>query len=213
MSDDTTEPDTTEPTEAAEPTTPAESADEVESTTTGAPAAAPAAERRGVFVPRWLAILIGLVLAVGLVGGAGFWLGRETADGDGRREASERTFEPGDAPTAPSAPRIPDLPDNPGAPQPQGRQLLGVAIEAADGGGVTVVRVASGSPADDAGLEVGDVITEVDGESVDGPADFVLAIRSNDPGDEITITYERDGATTTETVRLEDLSSDPGSAS
>ena len=40
------------------------------------------APRKGIFVPRWLAILLGLVVAVGLVGGGGFALGRSTADDD-----------------------------------------------------------------------------------------------------------------------------------
>lgn len=172
---------------------------------------APGAERPGVFVPKWLAILIGLVVAVGLVGGAGFWLGRETGDDDGdRTEAAERTLEPRQGPSAPGVPNLPDLPNPPQTPQ--GRQLLGVAVEEADNG-AAVARVASGSPADDAGLEVGDVITEVDGDSVSSAVELVAAIRSHDPGDEISITYERDGETTTVQVTLADLSSDGGSAS
>ena len=47
--------------------------------------------------------------------------------------------------------------------------------------------------ADDAGLEADDVILEVDGEAVGTPGELVAAIRSLDPGDEVTITYERDG--------------------
>ncbi|HUV11422.1 MAG TPA: PDZ domain-containing protein, partial [Acidimicrobiia bacterium] len=149
-----------------------------------------------------------------LVGGAGFWLGRETGDDDGdRTEAAERTLEPRQGPSAPGVPNLPNLPDLPNPPQtPQGRQLLGVAVEEADNG-AAVARVASGSPADDAGLEVGDVITEVDGDSVSSAVELVAAIRSHDPGDEISITYERDGETTTVQVTLADLSSDGGSAS
>lgn len=172
---------------------------------------APGAERPGVFVPRWLAILLGIVVAVGLVGGGGFWLGRETADDDGpRSEETARPFEPRQVPSTPNTPDFPDIPDLPQAPQ--GRQLLGIAVEDADDG-ATVVRVTSGSPADDAGLEVGDVITEIDGEAVSGAADVVAAVRSNDAGDEITVTYERDGEAETVRVTLADLSSDSGSAS
>lgn len=207
MSDET--PESTDAAPAEEPTEPAAPA---ATTADAGPAASPApdAERRGVFVPRWLATLLGIVLAVGLVGGGGFWLGRETADDDGpRSEASTRPVEPRPVPSAPS----PDLPEIPNVPQaPQGRQLLGVAVEDA-GNGATVARVTSGSPADDAGLEVGDVITEIDGDAVSGAADVVAAVRSHDPGDEVMIAYERDGETTTVRVTLADLSSDNGSTS
>ena len=171
------------------------------------------ADRRGVFVPRWLAILLGLVVAVGLVGGGGFWLGRETGDNEGhgdRRESSQQTDEPREIPSAPQTPNRPSLPDLPQAPP--GRQLLGVAVEQADNG-AGVVRVASGSPASDAGLEVGDVITEIDGQAVDGPTALVAAIRSHQAGDEISVTYERNGQATTVKVTLADVSTDGGSAS
>lgn len=206
MSDETPESPDAAPEE--EPTEQVAAATTADAGSAGSPA--PDAERRGVFVPRWLAILLGIVVAVGLVGGGGFWLGRETADDDGpRSEASTRPVEPGPGPSAPR----PDLPQIPNVPQaPQGRQLLGVAVEDADDG-ATVVRVASGTPADDAGLEVGDVITEIDGDAVSGAVDVVAAVRSHDPGDEITITYERDGETTTVRVTLADLSSDSGSTS
>ncbi len=220
MSDETAESETPE-SETPAPETPESETPAPEDPTqpveTPAPAttggAAPG-ERRGVFVPRWLAILIGLVVAVGLVGGGGFWLGRETADDDGRGgNRSERPYEAPPMPNMPDAPNMPDTPDIPDAPQaPQGRQLLGVAVEPADNG-AAVARVASGSPADDAGLEVGDVITEVDGETITGPVDLVTIIRSFEDGDEISITYERDGETTTVQVTLADLSSDDGSAS
>ena len=208
MSDETPDaerPATDESTEPVDAATESDAAAE----SPDAESEAPRAERPGVFVPKWLAILIGLVVAVGLVGGAGFWLGRETGDGD-RTEAAERTVEPRQGPSAPGVPNLPDLPNPPQTSQ--GRQLLGVAVEEADNG-AAVARVASGSPADDAGLEVGDVITEVDGDSVSSAVDLVAAIRSHDPGDEISITYERDGETTTVQVTLADLSSDGGSAS
>ena len=205
MADET--PDSEVP--AAEEATEPVDANETE-TKTETPNEAPA-ERPGVFVPKWLAILIGLVVAVGLVGGAGFWLGRETGDDDGdRTEVAERPVEPRQVPSAPGVPNLPDLPNPPQTPQ--GRQLLGVAVEEADNG-AAVVRVASGSPADDAGLEVGDVITEVDGDSVSSAVDLVASIRSHDPGDEISITFERDGETETVQVTLADLSSGGGSAS
>ena len=208
MADETPDP------EASAPDAPASAADgptEPVDTPSDAPTAStgpPTGDRPGVFVPRWLAVLVGLVLVVGLIGGAGFWLGRETADDDGPRgEQAARPFEPRQVPSTPPVPSEPRTPDIPNLPQtPQGRQLLGVAVEDGDGG-ATVVRVTGGSPADDAGLEVGDVITEVDGDAIEGAADLVAAIRSHESGDEIRITYERDGESTTVPVTLADVSS------
>jgi putative serine protease PepD len=68
--------------------------------------------------------------------------------------------------------------------------------------GAVVAGVESGSPADDAGLEEGDVITEVDGEAVRDPAALTSAIRSHAPGDRVTLGVTRDGDETTVDVTL-----------
>ena len=59
--------------------------------------------------------------------------------------------------------------------------------------GAYVTGVESGSAADAAGIEVGDIITAVDGEEIEGASDLQLAIRSHDPGDTVTITVNRNG--------------------
>jgi putative serine protease PepD len=46
-------------------------------------------------------------------------------------------------------------------------------------------------PADRAGLEPGDVITEVDGQPVASFEEFVVEIRTRRPGDTVTLTVER----------------------
>ncbi len=68
--------------------------------------------------------------------------------------------------------------------------FLGIATEAAPSGqsGARVARVAADSPAADAGLQVGDVVTAVDGAAVADPAALVSAVRSHQPGDQITVT-------------------------
>ncbi|HEX6937325.1 MAG TPA: trypsin-like peptidase domain-containing protein [Actinomycetes bacterium] len=48
-------------------------------------------------------------------------------------------------------------------------------------------------PADQAGLEPGDVIVAIDGEAVEGSAELIVAIRSHRPGDTITLTVRRGG--------------------
>ena len=82
--------------------------------------------------------------------------------------------------------------------------LLGVGVESAtDGGqGVRVVRVVPGSPAEDAGLETGDIITKVDDTEIGNAAELVRTIGSHDPGDTVTVTYERDGESNTTDATL-----------
>jgi membrane-associated protease RseP (regulator of RpoE activity) len=162
-------------------------------------AAATNGDRAGVFVPRWVAFLVGALVAVLIVGGGGFALGRATDDGDDDERGSV---------LVPSDRRLPDIPgfpapddrgprDIPGVPT--GRVLLGVGVESAtDGGrGVRVTRVVPGSPAEDAGLETGDIITKVDDTEIGDAPELVRTIGSHDPGDTVTITYERDGESDT----------------
>ena len=83
------------------------------------------------------------------------------------------------------------------------RAFFGVSVDAAQGG-VTVLRVSSGSPAEDAGFREGDLITKVDGDDVATPAEFADAIHEHAPGDEVTITYTRDGDSSEATVNLQE---------
>ena len=53
--------------------------------------------------------------------------------------------------------------------------------------------VSAGSAADDAGLQVGDVITAVDDQAVTTPDDLATAIAGHQPGDEVKVTYVRNG--------------------
>jgi S1-C subfamily serine protease len=73
--------------------------------------------------------------------------------------------------------------------------LLGVTTQAVPDGddGAAVVSVQAGSAADAAGIEEGDVITQLDGEDVDGPQSLAALIAAHQPGDEVTLDFERDG--------------------
>jgi putative serine protease PepD len=78
---------------------------------------------------------------------------------------------------------------------------LGVGIEDADNG-ARLVEVRSGSPAAEAGLRQGDVVTGVAGSEI-GSADALReAVAERKPGDSLEVTVERDGETMTVTVRL-----------
>ncbi len=73
---------------------------------------------------------------------------------------------------------------------------LGVAVQAADGAGVTVTSVQSGSAAANAGLADGDVITSVDGRSITSTDDLNDAMTATHVGDKITVTWQdANGAT------------------
>lgn len=61
----------------------------------------------------------------------------------------------------------------------------------ADGKGVLVTAVSDNSPAAKAGVKAGDVITAVDGETIEGPGDLSRAINKNKDGD-VTVVITRD---------------------
>jgi putative serine protease PepD len=69
--------------------------------------------------------------------------------------------------------------------------------------GAAIKEVTPDSAGDDAGLEVGDVITAVDGQAVTSSDALVAQIRSNyRPGDTVTLTYQRDGEQAEADVKL-----------
>lgn len=70
--------------------------------------------------------------------------------------------------------------------------------------GVMVARVAEDSPASRAGLQVGDVIAEVDGKAVEGPWDLGTAIRSHGAGEEADLVVWRDRRSLDFRVRVEE---------
>lgn len=68
--------------------------------------------------------------------------------------------------------------------------------------GALISHVTEGSPARQAGLREGDVITAIDGTAMNGPADVTAAVRQRKPGDVIRITLLRDGDKREEKVTL-----------
>jgi putative serine protease PepD len=79
---------------------------------------------------------------------------------------------------------------------------LGVQIADADDGGALVGRLETDSPAGTAGLQEGDIVTAVDGDQVSDATDLTAAIRGRAPGDQVAITYTRDGDEATADVTL-----------
>ena len=68
--------------------------------------------------------------------------------------------------------------------------------------GLYVQAVVPGGPADQAGLQEGDIITKVDGRPVASVDDLTAKQLTSKPGDTVRITYVRDGKTDRTTVTL-----------
>ena len=76
-------------------------------------------------------------------------------------------------------------------------------------GGV-VTQVEPDSPGAKAGLQIGDVITEVDGHKVNDAGELQVVVGQKQPGTKLELTILRDGKTTTIPVTLEELGSRNG---
>ena len=72
--------------------------------------------------------------------------------------------------------------------------------------GAYLVKVNDGSCAQKAGLQIGDIITAVEGKSVASSDALRAALRGYNPGDEVEITYYRAGDTAKVTVTLDEMS-------
>ena len=68
--------------------------------------------------------------------------------------------------------------------------------------GIYIAGVQSGSAASNAGIEVGDVITKFDNEEITSYKDFLTKLYSKKPGDSVKLTINRNGSTSTLTVKL-----------
>lgn len=82
--------------------------------------------------------------------------------------------------------------------------FLGVNLVDAtgDAGGALVSQVTEGSPAAQAGIRQGDLITKINETRVDDGATVVGAVRGFKPGENVTLVYVRDGRSQTVTVTL-----------
>ena len=94
------------------------------------------------------------------------------------------------------------------------RPTLGVSVADAArhaptvGGGAYVGKVRRGSPAHLAGLEKGDVITEIGGRSIPDAATLVDLSRRVAPGQQVCVRFVRDGQTQETTVDWDEQDED-----
>jgi len=79
---------------------------------------------------------------------------------------------------------------------PQGLEAQGVPA------GLFVVSVDPGGPAEQAGIRAGDIITELDGGPARDAEQLVVLTLKHDAGDQVDVTYVRDGHESSATVTL-----------
>ncbi len=82
---------------------------------------------------------------------------------------------------------------------------LGVSSSdsAGSSAGAEIQEVETGSPADGAGVAVGDIVVGFDGRSIGSAIDLVAAVTTHAPGDEVELTLVRDGERVAVTVVLD----------
>ena len=80
---------------------------------------------------------------------------------------------------------------------------LGIGLlQLPNSGGIEVTHVNSGSPAEAAGLKVGDVITSVNGQKVVSNEQFSALVRQMLPGRQVRLDIQREGGAQTLTARV-----------
>ena len=139
-------------------------------------------EERGKQKTWVVAVVLGLLVSFGvgaLAGGiAGYFVGRRT-------ESRVRTF---------VVPRL----EIPSPQTPEEPPILGYVGR----GGAVILSVVENSPAERAGLRAGDIIVEVNKESLSPDADLAECISRYDPGDTIELAIMRGGRERTLEVKL-----------
>jgi S1-C subfamily serine protease len=81
------------------------------------------------------------------------------------------------------------------------RGWLGVGIRDSENG-VLIIEVAPGGPAAHAGLQVGDIIQDVDGERMDDERELRLTVSDMAPGREIQVRVSRAGPSRDFTLKV-----------
>ena len=79
---------------------------------------------------------------------------------------------------------------------------LAQQLKISDYSGVALRSIQPEGSAEQAGLQAGDVIMKINEQSVDSRSDFEELISYYSPGDELSVTYRREGRTGTATLTL-----------
>jgi putative serine protease PepD len=89
-----------------------------------------------------------------------------------------------------------------------GVQALTSSVEQGGRAGALVRSVVPGAPAAAAGIQGGDIITEVDGTEIRSVDELIIAIREHKVGDTVTLTFYRNDARMTAKATLQDNTGD-----
>ncbi len=79
---------------------------------------------------------------------------------------------------------------------------VGVELNATSTGGAQVSSVQPNSPAQSAGLQSGDLVTQINGKSITSTEQFIATVDQYAPGTKLTMTVSRGGQTHTVTLTL-----------
>jgi membrane-associated protease RseP (regulator of RpoE activity) len=182
-------------------------------------AATKTAERKTVAVPMSVLITLGAIIVAALMFGIGYAVGH---DGNDNGSAVSTPIGNGNFPQFPNGNNgngnqtLPQLPggnqqtpnqngngngSSGGSQQTSTPPFMGVATQQTQGG-LQITEVVDNSAAAKAGLQTGDVITQFDGDAVTTPAQLGNAVAQHDVGDQVKVTFTRDGQTKTVTVTL-----------
>jgi S1-C subfamily serine protease len=77
---------------------------------------------------------------------------------------------------------------------------VGVLLNGSSTGGAQISQVSPNSPASRAGLHAGDVVTAIDGKTMNSTQQFIETVDTYSPGQTITLTVKRDGSS--QTIKL-----------
>ena len=93
-----------------------------------------------------------------------------------------------------------------------GFAMLGVTGSDVESGqaGALIAEVSTDSAADEAGVEIGDLVISIDGVPVQGIEDLAAQVRSHRPGTTVDVVVVRDGGEVTLTVTLDERPADQG---
>ncbi len=135
---------------------------------------------------KWIAVILATLLLATLSCIAGMGVGGIFGYNLGKHHAPVLLTPPPQNNVTPGGSPFPHLDEE--------RAWLGVAYQMQDEGAL-IVEVIPGSPADKAGLRVGDRITAVEGDKVTPDHPLAERILTHRPGETVTLTVERDGRT------------------
>lgn len=86
--------------------------------------------------------------------------------------------------------------------EPVSHPYLGVTIADAESGGALIQSVSADSPAEEAGLQDGDVVIRAGGRAIVGTEDLIAVIQATPVGTELSLTVMRDGDEVTVTATI-----------